>query len=138
MGSTATDGLAGIQALMNNMIDGLLICHTLHTDTFEHLRMQMNKRIPIVQFYRVAEDLAISRIHADDEAGAEAVTEHHHQAAQLGASALNDVANILEHGSNPHWAATAGVLSNTSAAVTSKLIRVSGRQNFQLKSITWS
>ena len=68
--------IANIQALMNNMIDGLLICHTLHTDTFEHLRMQMNKRIPIVQFYRVAEDLAISRIHADDEAGAEAVTEH--------------------------------------------------------------
>jgi len=68
--------MANIQALMNNMIDGLLICHTLHTDTFEHLRMQMNKRIPIVQFYRVAEDLPISRIHADDEAGAETVTEH--------------------------------------------------------------
>ena len=68
--------IANIQALMNNMIDGLLICHTLHTDTFEHIRMQMNKRIPIVQFYRVAEDLPISRIHADDEAGAETVTEH--------------------------------------------------------------
>jgi LacI family transcriptional regulator len=68
--------MANIQALMNNMIDGLLICHTLHTDTFEHLRMQMNKRIPIVQFYRVAEDLPISRIHADDETGADTVTDH--------------------------------------------------------------
>ena len=68
--------IMNIQALMNNMIDGLLICHTLHTSSFEHLRVHMGKRIPIVEFYRVSEDLPLPRVYADDEAGAAAVTEH--------------------------------------------------------------
>jgi len=33
---------------------------------------------------------------------AEAMAEDHDQAAQLGTGTLNDVANIFEHGSNPH------------------------------------
>jgi len=68
--------VANIQALMNNMIDGLLICHSIHTSTFEHLRVHMNKRIPIVQFYRVAVGLNVPQILAEDEAGAEAVTDY--------------------------------------------------------------
>jgi LacI family transcriptional regulator len=68
--------IANIQALMNNMIDGLLICHTIQTNSFEHLRIHIGKRIPIVQFYRVADNLPVSQILADDEAGAEAVTEY--------------------------------------------------------------
>jgi LacI family transcriptional regulator len=68
--------ISNLQALMNNMIDGLLICHTLETSTFDHVRMQMNRNIPIVQFYRVSEELDISRIFADDENGATEVTEH--------------------------------------------------------------
>ncbi|MFN6375423.1 MAG: substrate-binding domain-containing protein [Chitinophagia bacterium] len=67
--------VANIQALMNNMIDGLLICHSIHTSSFEHLRVHINKRIPIVQFYRVSVGLSVPQILADDEAGAEAVTE---------------------------------------------------------------
>lgn len=68
--------IANIQALMNNMIDGLLICHSVHTSSFEHLRIHMGKRIPIVQFYRVAVGLPVSQILADDEAGAEEVTDY--------------------------------------------------------------
>src|SRR5690606_41949510 len=34
---------------------------------------------------------------------------------------------------SPYWAA-----ASTSAPVTSRLIRVSGRQNFQLNAMTWS
>lgn len=68
--------IMNIQALMNNMIDGLLICHTLHTSTFEHLLVHMGKRIPIVEFYRVSEDLPIPKVLADDEAGAAIITEH--------------------------------------------------------------
>jgi DNA-binding LacI/PurR family transcriptional regulator len=68
--------IANIQALMNNMIDGLLICHSVHTSTFEHVRVHMGKRIPIVQFYRVAVRLPVSQILADDEAGAEEATEY--------------------------------------------------------------
>lgn len=68
--------IANIQALMNNMIDGLLICHSVHTSSFEHVRVHMGKRIPIVQFYRVAVSLPVSQILADDEAGAEEVTDY--------------------------------------------------------------
>lgn len=68
--------IANIQALMNNMIDGLLICHSVHTSTFEHIRVHLGKRIPIVQFYRVAVGLPIPQILADDELGAEEVTEY--------------------------------------------------------------
>lgn len=68
--------IANIQALMNNMIDGLLICHTIQTNSFEHVRIHIGKRIPILQFYRVAEGLPVPQILADDEAGAEEVTEY--------------------------------------------------------------
>ena len=68
--------VANLQALMNNMIDGLLICHTLYTNTFDHLKTQMNRGIPIVQFYRVSEDLVIPKIYSDDENGAFQITEH--------------------------------------------------------------
>jgi len=68
--------VSNVQALMNNMIDGMLVCHTLQTRTFEHLRLHIGKRIPIVQFYRIVEDLPLAKIYADDEAGAASVTEH--------------------------------------------------------------
>jgi LacI family transcriptional regulator len=68
--------IANIQALMNNMIDGLLICHTNQTNSFEHVRVHIGKRIPVVQFYRVAEDLPVPQVLADDESGAEEVTEY--------------------------------------------------------------
>lgn len=67
---------ANLQALMNNMIDGLLICHTLHTTNFDHLKMQLNRGIPIVQFYRLSDDLEIPKIYSDDESGAFQITEH--------------------------------------------------------------
>jgi len=68
--------IANIQALMNDMIDGLLICHSVHTNTYEHLRVHMGKRIPIVQFYRVSLELPIPKILADDERGGEQATEY--------------------------------------------------------------
>lgn len=68
--------VANLQALMNNMIDGLLICHTLYTNTFDHLKLQMNRGIPIVQFYRVSEEIDLPKIFSDDENGAFQITEH--------------------------------------------------------------
>lgn len=68
--------IANIQALMNDMIDGLLICHSVHTCTYEHLRVHMGRRIPIVQFYRVSMDLPLAKILADDERGGEEAAEY--------------------------------------------------------------
>lgn len=68
--------VANIQALMNNMIDGLLICHSLNTKTYEHVKIQLKLGIPIVQFYRVTTEVETSRVYCEDEKGAYLITEH--------------------------------------------------------------
>lgn len=65
-----------IQALMTNWIDGLLICHSMETISFEHIRLQMNKGIPIVHFYRVCMDTDTSKVIAEDVKGSEEIMNH--------------------------------------------------------------
>lgn len=68
--------VANVQALMNNMIDGLLLCHSLETATFDHIKVQLRRAIPIVQFYRVTMDVETPRVFCEDEEGAFQVTVH--------------------------------------------------------------
>jgi DNA-binding LacI/PurR family transcriptional regulator len=68
--------VANVQALMNNMIDGLLLCHSLESSTFDHIKVQMKRGIPIVQFYRVTMDVETPRVFCEDENGAFQITEH--------------------------------------------------------------
>lgn len=68
--------MANVQALMNNMIDGLLLCHSLHTQTYDHIKVHLKKDIPIVQFYRVTEEIETSKIYCEDERGSFLITEH--------------------------------------------------------------
>ena len=68
--------VANVQALMNNMIDGLLLCHSLETSTFDHIKVQLRRGIPIVQFYRVTLDVETPRVFCEDENGAFQITEH--------------------------------------------------------------
>jgi len=65
-----------IQALMRNWIDGLLICHSIETASFEHIKLQMNKGIPIVHFHRVCMETETSKVMAEDVKGAEEITDH--------------------------------------------------------------
>jgi LacI family transcriptional regulator len=68
--------VANVQALMNNMIDGLLLCHSLNTKTYEHIKVQLKRGIPIVQFYRVTTEVDTTRVYCEDEKGAFLITEH--------------------------------------------------------------
>lgn len=68
--------VANIQALMTNWIDGLLICHSMETNSFEHIKLQMNKGIPIVHFYRVCMETETSKVIADDVKGSEIIIKH--------------------------------------------------------------
>jgi len=68
--------VANVQALMNNMIDGLLLCHSLESSTFDHIKVQLKRGIPIVQFYRVTPDVETPKVFCEDENGAFQVTEH--------------------------------------------------------------
>lgn len=65
-----------IQALMRNWIDGLLICHSIQTNSFEHLKLQMDKGIPIVHFYRVSMETNTSKVISEDVKGSEEITSH--------------------------------------------------------------
>lgn len=68
--------VANTHAFMTNWVDGLLICHSKETRTFEHIKLYLKSGIPIVHFDRVCEDLDTSKVLLDDVNGAEAVTDH--------------------------------------------------------------
>jgi DNA-binding LacI/PurR family transcriptional regulator len=68
--------VANVHAFMNNWVDGLLICHSKETNTFDHIKLNLKKGIPIIQFDRVCEELNTSKVLLDDVNGAQQVTEH--------------------------------------------------------------
>ncbi len=65
-----------IQALVANRVDGLLVCHSRETETFDHIKLPYRKGIPIIHFDRVCEEIATSKVIQDDVVGAQAVVEH--------------------------------------------------------------
>lgn len=68
--------IANVQTIMNNWIDGLLICHSKETQKFEHLKLQMKKGIPVVQFDRICEEIDTSKVLLDNVDGATQLVEH--------------------------------------------------------------
>ncbi len=68
--------VANVQTLMSNWIDGLIICHTKETETFDHIKLQMQKGIPVIHFGRVCEEVETSRVLHDDIDGSFQITEH--------------------------------------------------------------
>ncbi|TCC88577.1 LacI family DNA-binding transcriptional regulator [Pedobacter frigiditerrae] len=63
-------------AFMTNWVDGLLICHSKETKSFDHIKLYMKSGIPIIHFDRVCEELENSKVLLDDVDGAFQVTEH--------------------------------------------------------------
>ncbi|UOG76001.1 LacI family transcriptional regulator [Hymenobacter tibetensis] len=73
--SYATE-VSNVQALVASRVDGLLICHAHETDNFDHVQPQACRGIPVIQFDRVSDEVANSKVILDDWTGAFAVTEH--------------------------------------------------------------
>ncbi|MBC8153475.1 MAG: LacI family DNA-binding transcriptional regulator, partial [Bacteroidetes bacterium] len=65
-----------VQALVASRVDGLLICHSRETESFEHIKLQHRRGIPIVHFDRVCEEVNTVKVIPDDSNGAFAVVEH--------------------------------------------------------------
>lgn len=65
-----------LQALVANRVDGLLICHSRETETFDHIKLPYRKGIPIVHFDRVCEEINTPKVIQDDIVGAMTVVEH--------------------------------------------------------------
>lgn len=68
--------VANTHAFITNWVDGLLICHSKETYTFDHIELHLKRGIPIIQFDRVASRLKVSKVLLDDVHGAASVTEH--------------------------------------------------------------
>jgi LacI family transcriptional regulator len=68
--------VANLQIMMNNWVDGLLICHSKETCTFDHLKIQMTKGIPIIHFDRICEEVPTSKVLLDNVNGAQQVVAH--------------------------------------------------------------
>ncbi|WP_073001737.1 LacI family DNA-binding transcriptional regulator [Mariniphaga anaerophila] len=65
-----------IQTLFSNRVDGLIVSIGMQTQTFNHLKLFSDKKIPLVFFDRVVEEIDADKIVVDDYRGGFIATEH--------------------------------------------------------------
>lgn len=65
-----------VQALVTSRVDGLLISHSKETNSFEHLKLQLKKGVPIVHFDRVCDEVDTAKVIQEDFLGGFTLTEH--------------------------------------------------------------
>lgn len=68
--------ILNVQALVASRVDGLLISHSKETNSFEHVKLQLKKGMPIVHFDRVCDELDTAKVIQEDFAGSFALVEH--------------------------------------------------------------
>lgn len=73
--SHATETL-NVQALVSSQVDGLLISHSIETNSFEHIKLHFNRGLPIVHFDRICTELDTSKVIQEDFNGAFQLVEH--------------------------------------------------------------
>ncbi len=73
--SHATETL-NVQALVSSQVDGLLISHSIETNSFEHIKLHFNRGLPIVHFDRICTEIDTSKVIQEDFNGAFQLVEH--------------------------------------------------------------
>jgi DNA-binding LacI/PurR family transcriptional regulator len=68
--------ILNVQALMASRVDGLLISHSKETTSFDHIKLHLNKGIPIVHFDRVCNELDTPKVIQEDFKGSFDLVEH--------------------------------------------------------------
>ncbi len=68
--------ILNVQALVASRVDGLLISHSKETTTFDHIKLQLKKGLPIVHFDRVCDEVETAKVIQEDFAGSFALVEH--------------------------------------------------------------
>lgn len=68
--------VANTHAFMTNWVDGLIICHSKETKSYDHIKMYLKRNIPIVHFNRVCEEVDTSKVLVENRDGSFEVTEH--------------------------------------------------------------
>jgi DNA-binding LacI/PurR family transcriptional regulator len=64
------------QALLSSKVDGLLVSISRETNNSDHFKVYQEKKIPIVFFDRVCQDMEVSSVTVDDYQGAFSAVEH--------------------------------------------------------------
>jgi LacI family transcriptional regulator len=64
------------QTLYSNRVDGLIVSIGMQTTNFDHLRLFSERKVPLVFFDRVAEEIAAHKIVVDDYQGGFKATKH--------------------------------------------------------------
>ncbi|WP_259016909.1 LacI family DNA-binding transcriptional regulator [Emticicia fluvialis] len=65
-----------VQALVTSRVDGLLISHSKETSSFEHVKLQLKKGVPIVHFDRVCNEVDTAKVVQQDYEGSFILTRH--------------------------------------------------------------
>jgi DNA-binding LacI/PurR family transcriptional regulator len=65
-----------VKTLLDNRVDGLLICHTMENGSYDQIGSYVKNRIPVIHFYRACAEADTSMVLAKDTEGGEQVTEH--------------------------------------------------------------
>ena len=68
--------ILNVQALVTSRVDGLLISHSKETTSFEHVRLQLKKGMPIVHFDRVCNEVDTAKVIQEDYNGSFTLVEH--------------------------------------------------------------
>ena len=62
--------------LFTNRVDGLIISISMETNRFDHMKLFSDRKIPLVFFDRVVDEIETDKIEVDDFKGAYVVTKH--------------------------------------------------------------
>lgn len=65
-----------VQALVASRVDGLLISHSKETTSFDHIKLQLRRGLPIVHFDRVCNEVETAKVVQQDFEGSFVLTEH--------------------------------------------------------------
>lgn len=68
--------ILNIQTLMASRVDGLMISHTKETSSFEHLKIHLNKGVPIVHFDRICTEMNSTKITHQNKEGSFQLVQH--------------------------------------------------------------
>src|SRR4030095_1806558 len=68
--------IVNTRRLLDSIVDGLLVCVSSQTKTFEHIKKIADKNLPMVVFDRICPDLEAPRVIIDNMDGGFQATEH--------------------------------------------------------------
>jgi DNA-binding LacI/PurR family transcriptional regulator len=68
--------IVNTKRLLDSLVDGFIVSVSSETKVFEHIKKIQNKKIPLVLFDRVADNISCPKVRLDNETGGRLATQH--------------------------------------------------------------